>query len=199
MDIELLKTSRDFSIEYGTFLGIIWLITFGAFVKGMTDMNLLVLIFAMMMMVITLFAPFYFAWRYKQHLKPGKQVSISMAWMFAAFMFLYASLLTGAGEFLYFSFLDKGQLIETFQQVLNAPETAAQHKAIGTIDMLEQGKQQLQIIAELTPMEIAANLFANNIFVSLILSFPVALVAHRPSHDIGSLLDKLDKQKNDSK
>ena len=28
MDFELYKTSRDFSLEYGTVLGIIWFITF---------------------------------------------------------------------------------------------------------------------------------------------------------------------------
>ncbi|MCR5315312.1 MAG: DUF4199 domain-containing protein [Bacteroidaceae bacterium] len=182
MDLDLFKTTRDFAIEYGTVLGVIWLATFFTLMSGMTGGNILMMMLSMGLMGITLLMPLYLAWRYKQHLKSGDRVSMGMAWAFAILMFFYASVMTGAGEFVYFQYMDQGKFLDFFMNFLASPETEAQYKMIGATEFLEQSRMQLQELANLTPLDITLNLFVNNIFLSLLYSIPVAAVAHRKCH-----------------
>ncbi len=182
MDLELFKTTRDFAIEYGTALGVIWIATFLTFIGGFTGGNFLMMMFSMGFMGVTALLPFYLAWRYKQHLRPGDRVSFGMAWLFAILMFFYASVLAGVGEFIYFQYMDQGKAFDFFMRVLSSPETEAQYKTIGASDFLAQSRLELQQLASLTPLDIALNMFANNIFFSLLYSLPVAAVAHRKCH-----------------
>jgi len=189
MDFNLIKTTRDFSVEYGTFLGIVWLATFLIFVTTMTGGNIFMMMMAMFCMTLTVIMPFYLAWRYKQHLlKPGDQVSWGTAWLFAILMFLYASIFTGVGQFLYFNYIDRGQLIDFFSSVLSAPETQRQYELIGATDLLEQTKDQLALLAQLSPFDIAISMFGNNITISIMLSIPVAFMAHRKCRDMKSFI-----------
>jgi hypothetical protein len=96
-------------------------------------------------------------------------------------MFFYASVLTAAGEFVYFQYLDQGKAIDFFMRFLSSPETEAQYKMIGATDILEQSRIELQQLASLTPFDITLNLFVNNIFFSMLYSLPVAAIAHRKS------------------
>ena len=184
MDFELYKISRDFSLEYGTVLGIIWLITFFTCMNGMIGGNPLLTLFGMGFMGICALMPFYLAWRYKQHLKVGDRVPMSIAWLFTALMFFYAAIIAGVGEYLYFQYYDKGRAVEFFMQFLSSPETEAQYKTIGASDILEQSRTALTELANLSPLDLTLNLFANNLFIALLLSIPVAMVAHRKCRDI---------------
>ncbi len=194
MDIELYKTTRRFSVEYGTLLGIFWSATFLILTEGLTENNPFVIMLGMFMMGLSIFLPFYFAWRYKQHLTtPSDRVSFGMAWGFSAMMFLYASFITGVTEFLFFKFIDKGQLFAYFQQTLSAPEIIKQYKEMGASDILNQSKIQLKVMASLSPLDMALNLFANNILISIVFSFPVAFVAHRKYRDMKTEMKKFIK------
>lgn len=179
MDIELFKTTRDFAIEYGTVLGLIWLATFASFIGGMTGGNVLMMMMSMGFMGITMLMPLYLAWRYKQHLKSGDRVSMGMAWIFASLMFFYACVITGVGEFIYFQYMDQGRTLDLFMRLLSSPETEAQYEMMGASDFLAKSRMELQELANLTPLDITLNLFVNNIFFSLLYSLPVAAVAHR--------------------
>lgn len=191
MDFELYKTSRDFSLEYGTVLGIIWFITFFTVLNGMVGGNVLLMLFGMGFMGVCVLMPFYLAWRYKQHMKAGERVPMSIAWLFTALMFFYAAVLAGVGEYLYFQYIDKGRAVEYFTQFLSSPETEAQYKMIGATGLLEQSKAALAELATLSPLDLTLNLFANNLFISLLLSIPVAIVAHHKSRSIKPLFDAL--------
>ena len=61
MDLDLFKTTRDFAIEYGTVLGVIWLATFFTLMSGMTGGNILMMMLSMGLMGITLLMPLYLA------------------------------------------------------------------------------------------------------------------------------------------
>ena len=180
MDLELFKTTRDFAIESGTVLGVIWIATFFTFMSGITGGNILLMMFSMGFMGLTVIFPIYLAWRYKQHLnKAGDRVPFGIAWLFTILMFFYASVITGAGEFLYFQYMDQGKFLDFFMRFLSSPETEAQYQMMGASDFLEKSRVQLQELVNLTPLDITLNLFVNNIFVSLLYSPIVATVAHR--------------------
>lgn len=196
MDFELYKISREFSLEYGTILGIIWLITFFTCMNGMMGGGALLMLFGMGFMGISALMPFYLAWRYKQHLKPGDRVPMGIAWLFSALMFFYASIIAGVGEYIYFQYIDKGRAMEYFMQFLSSPETEAQYKIIGASELLEQSKTALAELANLTPLDLTLNIFANNLFIALLLSLPVAFVAHRKCHDIRLSVNELNRHNN---
>lgn len=196
MDFELYKISREFSLEYGTILGIIWLITFFTCMNGMMGGGALLMLFGMGFMGISTLMPFYLAWRYKQHLKPGDRVPMGIAWLFSALMFFYASIIAGVGEYIYFQYIDKGRAMEYFMQFLSSPETEAQYKIIGASELLEQSKTALAELANLTPLDLTLNIFANNLFIALLLSLPVAFVAHRKCHDIRLSVNELNRHNN---
>ncbi|MCR4836809.1 MAG: DUF4199 domain-containing protein [Bacteroidaceae bacterium] len=196
MDFELYKISREFSLEYGTILGIIWLITFFTCMNGMMGGGALLMLFGMGFMGISALMPFYLAWRYKQHLKPGDRVPMGIAWLFSALMFFYASIVAGVGEYIYFQYIDKGRVMDYFMQFLSSPETEAQYKTIGASELLEQSKAALAELANLTPLDLTLNIFANNLFIALLLSLPVALVAHRKCHDIRLSVNELNRHNN---
>ena len=196
MDFELYKISREFSLEYGTILGIIWLITFFTCMNGMMGGGTLLMLFGMGFMGISALMPFYLAWRYKQHLKPGDRVPMGIAWLFSALMFFYASIIAGVGEYIYFQYIDKGRAMEYFMQFLSSPETEAQYKTIGASELLEQSKTALAELANLTPLDLTLNIFANNLFIALLLSLPVAFVAHRKCHDIRLSVNELNRHNN---
>ena len=193
-DFELYKISRDFSLEYGTILGIIWFITFFTCVNGLVGGNVLLMLIGMSFMGITALMPIYLAWRYKQHLKAGERVPMSIAWLFVALMFFYAAVLTGVGEYLYFQYYDKGRVVEFFMRFLASPETEAQYKTIGASDFLQQSREGLAELASLSPLDLTLNLFANNLFFSLLYSFPVALVAHRKCRDLKQWANSLNNR-----
>ena len=196
MDFELYKISREFSLEYGTILGIIWLITFFTCMNGMMGGGALLMLFGMGFMGISALMPFYLAWRYKQHLKPGDRVPMGIAWLFSALMFFYASIIAGVGEYIYFQYIDKGRAMEYFMQFLSSPETEAQYKIIGASELLEQSKTALAELANLTPLDLTLNIFANSLFIALLLSLPVAFVAHRKCHDIRLSVNELNRHNN---
>lgn len=171
--------SQGFAIEYGTILGIAWLIAFGFVVGGMITGNLFYSMIGFGWIGLSVLIPFYLAWRFKQHLNEGERVSTFAAWIFAFLLFVYACFFTAVGHLIYFTYIDGGRLLEAFQSLLSAPEVESQYTTIGAADMLETARSQLQVIQGLTPMEISLALFENNVFFSLLLTIPVAFIAHR--------------------
>lgn len=184
MNSEHYKMVQGFAVEYGTILGLSWLITFGLMIAGMLTNGLFYLAAGFVSMGVTLILPFYLAWRFKQHLDTGERVSFFLAWMLAFLMFLYACIFAGAGEFVYFTYMDHGRLMRVFQEVLFAPEVEAQYRAAGANDMLDIARIQFDMMRNMTPMQLTLILFENNIFVSMILSLPVAFVAHLKAKEI---------------
>lgn len=178
MNYEHYKMARGFATEYGTFLGIEWSFVFVSFVMTMTHESLLGSFTCMFLFGLAPIFALYFAWRFKQKLEVGERVSYGIALLFSSFMFLYAALLSGVVEFLYFRYLDEGQLFAAFRKALTMPEIVEQYKAMGCEEVLETSKMQLDEIEQLSPFDLALNIFANNVLFSFILSFFVAVVAH---------------------
>ena len=184
MNLEHYKMAQGFAIEYGTILGLSWLITFAFMIAGMCTNGLLYLSMGLFGLGVTAVLPFYLAWRFKQHLDVGEQVSFFIAWLLAMLMFLYACIFAGVGEFVYFTYMDHGRLMQVFHDVLFAPEVEAQYRAAGAADMLDMARMQFDMMRNMTPMQLTLILFENNLFLSLFMSLPVAIVARLKATDI---------------
>ena len=186
--LEQYRSARAFAMEYGAFLGIIWVLVFCALLGGFIGGSVLLVFLMLFFMALSVVAPFYLAWRFKQHLVSGEQYTWMAAWSFAMLMFLFASLITAVAEYVYFALIDGGMMFDMLYAMLTNPEIEAQYKAIGEMQLLETTRQQLDMAASLTPLDIAINAFANSLMFSMLFSLPVAYVAHRKSREIN--LDK---------
>lgn len=173
--------SRAYATEYGTFLGVAWVIVFALYVLGICNMNMLFMFVACIGICMLPFVAFYFAWRYKQHLEPGEKLPFFSAWMFSIMMFVYACLLTGAAEYVYFAYMDDGALLGQFYSVLEDEETIKLYKQMGLSETLGILRESLDEMSKLSPLDMALMLFNQNFFMSIILSISTAFVASMKS------------------
>ncbi len=179
MNVEQYKMVKAFAGEYGILTGLAWCITFLVIVSGMTTMNALLMMMGMAMMCALIAVPMYFAARLRSHLDADEQLSTGASWIFALMMLFNANLVTAVVEFCYFNFIDKGRLVETFRVTMSSPEAAATYRQMGMGDTLQTLQQTVDVLASLTPLDMAVNLFFNNILTVLILAIPVAYIARR--------------------
>mgnify|MGYP002622701618 CR=1 FL=1 len=180
-NLTIYRLQSAFATEYGTFLGVAWLVCFALYVGGLRTANAFLLLLAMLVLIALPALAFYLAHRYKQKLPENTKIGFPKAYWFAASMFIYATLLTGAGEFFYFKMMDHGALIGTFYDLMDDPSTLQTYRQIGMENSLTFLRDTLDQLAALSPLEMVLALFNQNIFISLILAIPTAYFARKTS------------------
>ena len=91
-------------------------------------------------------------------------------------MFIYASLLTAVGHYVYLEFMDNGYIIDTYNGMLNQLKA---EQIPGTEDYIEQMRQGLDLLAGMTPIELVVQQLSNNIFTGMLLALPLALMVRK--------------------
>ena len=175
-----LQNQRLFSgyaTEYGTFVGMAWVLVFALYISGMRSMNPLTLFVAMMLFISLPAVPFYFAHRLKQQMGSDTHIGYGRAYWFAAMMFMYATLLSGACEYIYFRYMDHGAVVQAFSNLFNDPTAIQTYQQLGMSESLKTLQETVALLAHQSPLELTLTIFNQNIFTSLILAFPTALFA----------------------
>ena len=106
-------------------------------------------------------------------------MGFARAYWFSMTMFIYASLLTGGAEFLYFKTMDHGQLLNVFYTLVEDPATVDAYGKMGLGESLKTLKETVDQVAGLSPLEITLALFNQNIFFSLVMAIPTAFFAKK--------------------
>ena len=167
------------SMRYGTMMGIFWTVKFTLFPMGMTSPLLLVAFFLLTLIVPV--AGFFMVRQYRDR-DCGGVLSFSRAFLFTSFMYLFAALFATIAHYIYFQYIDNGLIVSTYQDMLT------QMMAVATTDdmkaSLDQFQQALDIIAQLSPLEISIQLITQNIFYCTMLALPTALLARRSPKNI---------------
>jgi len=176
MNINNLISARKFAMEYGTFLGIAWLMDFMFLTKGIDNSPILLLLGCGLFITLP-FITFYFAFRFKQHQIEGERQTLGCAAYFTIMMFVFAELICFLGEYAYFAYLDNGHIIATFQSLLDDPAIVSEYKKMGMTTFLEMAHQQLNQYSVLAPVDLASNLLGSNILTSFILFIPTWIIA----------------------
>ena len=91
-------------------------------------------------------------------------------------MFIYASLLTAVGHYVYLEFMDDGYIINTYNGMLN--ELKAE-QIPGTEEYITQMRQGLELLAGMSPIELVVQQLSNNIFTGMVLALPIALAVRK--------------------
>jgi len=157
----------------GTYMGIYWILKFCLVPFAVTN------IFAMMLFIgLTLCVPFmgyYYARIYRDKVLDGS-ISFMHAMLFTCSLYIFASLLTAVAHYVYFEFIDNGYIVNTYTTSLNS---LSSEQIPGTEAYLEQIRQALDLVGSLSPIDLAIQLFSNNVFYGILLSVVTALLVKR--------------------
>lgn len=166
-------TLQEGAMRYGTAMGIFWTIKFILFPLGMTNPLLLMLFF-----FLTLVVPvvgYQFARKYRDR-ECGGVISYSRAFLFTAFMYMFAALFATIIHYVYFKYIDNGLIVNTYYDMLNQLSAGATGKLETSINQI---REALDVIAQLTPVEISLQLISQNIFYCIIIAIFTALLVMR--------------------
>ena len=179
---EILSKYRLFSAyatEYGTFLGAAWVLVFVLYVICFRTMNpLLMFVSCILFLSLPLFG-FYLARRFKQQMPEDVSIGYGRAYWFCLSMMLYACLLTGVVELVYFKFLDHGAVFNSFYELMDDPATKFTYQQMGMKESLETLKESIDMVSSLSAVDLCLSLFNQNFLLSLILAIPTAFFAKR--------------------
>ena len=167
------STLQEYAMRYGTAMGIFWACKFALFPLGMNQPLLLIFFFIMTLSVPVL--GYVFARKYREQQCEGI-LNFSKAYIFTIFMYMFASLFVAVIHYLYFRYLDNGLIVNTYQGMID------QMSVLATEDMkasLEQFRTVLDIVSNLTPLEITMQLLTQNVFYCTLLAIPTALLVMR--------------------
>ena len=166
-------TLQEGAMRYGTAMGIFWTIKFILFPLGMTNPLLLMLFF-----FLTLVVPvvgYQFARKYRDR-ECGGVISYSRAFLFTAFMYMFAALFATIIHYVYFKYIDNGLIVNTYYDMLNQLSAGATGELETSINQL---RAAWDVIAQLTPVEFSLQLISQNIFYCIIIAIFTALLVMR--------------------
>ena len=100
----------------GTLMGLFWLAKFTLVPLGII-MPLLMFLFLALSLCVP-FIAYAMARNYRNRYRAGV-IGFGEAWLFLFLIFLYASLLTAMGYFIYFRFIDGGFILNSLEEMVN--------------------------------------------------------------------------------
>lgn len=166
---------QEGAMRYGTAMGIFWTIKFILFPMGMKMPLLLMLFFLLTLSVPVL--GYQFARKYRDR-ECGGIISYSRAFLFTAFMYMFAALFATIIHYVYFRYIDNGLIVNTYHDMLNQLSAGATGELETSINQI---REALNVIAQLTPVEISMQLISQNLFYcTIIAAFTAMFVMRNP-------------------
>ena len=102
------------------------------------------------------------------------ELSFFSALVFTFQIYLFASILTAIGHYLYFQFLDNGFIYTQIQAQLDVLKDEPSMKA-----QISQITHAMDILRGLSPIQLTMQLLSQNIFYGIIFSLPIAMLTMR--------------------
>lgn len=184
MQSENLSILRRFIMEYGTILGLCWVAVFLLYVVGFRTQDGIFMMLGLVGLIGLVAVEFCLGCRLKRRsLQLGIRLTPLFSFMNIVSIFMYACLLCGCVEYIYFAYIDKGTLFDSILAMLNAPELRNTYGEMGMTEYYKQAIDTVNELGTLSAFEKTLILFNQNFFASLVLSIPVAIVYYfyRPS------------------
>lgn len=95
-------------------------------------------------------------------------------------IFFYAGILLAVALYLYFAFMDKGFLMGKIIETLQSPEGK---QAIEAYGMGAEMEENIKLMSELRPIDIALNMLTINIMTGFVVGVPIAAFMQRKVAD----------------
>lgn len=157
----------------GLLLAVLWVLSFGCYVAGLSTPMLSVLA-----MLLAVSSPFVVASRLRKFRDEALEgcISLMRGWAFAVFVFFYGSILFALVLYVYFAYMDHGYVLQNLLQMLDTPEAAAIFSQYGLSDSMNASLEQLQ---SMRPIDLSLNILTSNIMLGIVLGFPIGLTMRK--------------------
>ena len=153
----------------GTLMGLFWLAKFTLIPLGIV-MPLLMMLFQALPVCVP-FIGYAMARNYRNHYRAGV-ISFGEAWLFLFLTFLYASLLTAMGYYIYFRFIDGGFILNSLEEMVN--EFVSSLPQLQREQMSTQMRELINAQRSLTPITIALQQMSQNLMMGAIMALLIA-------------------------
>ena len=107
----------------------------------------------------------------------GGIISFRRGVAYLAFSFAYAALIMTAASYLYFAFIDNGQLLMAIQEQMMVPEVQTALKEAGVSQTTVQ--QEMDMLAQIRPVDIAISILSNALISGFTLSIILGFICRR--------------------
>lgn len=178
-DINYYRLQSGYATEYGTFVGLSWIVVFALYIGGVRTMSGTMMTMGMLLFCALPVFPFYFARRFRQQVPESVPIGYGRAYWFSLMMLVYASLLTAAAVFAYFKWMDNGALMQALGDMVDSPAAKRTYQDLGMGDTLKMMKDILKDLSGVTSFDIAVSLFNQNVMFSFFLALFTALFAKK--------------------
>ncbi len=169
-----LNQIKDFARTDGGVLGILWVIGFASLLA-----NFRYPLFGFLFFSIIIGTPFMIGFRLSYLRKKYLETPFSFfrGFTYAFLTAFYAALILAMAQWIYFSWLDNGFMLEQYRQIFDNPEYKEVMEAAGmTARELKDAVRQLESIRAI---DISLQILYSNIIMSLLISMPIALLNRR--------------------
>lgn len=159
------------AMSYGTLMGGFWIAKF-MLVPFMFSSPMASLSFVLLTAAVP-FVGYALTRNYRnRHCEDGR-ISFLQALSFSLMMYLFASLLVSVAHYVFFRYIDQGELLATYSQMMEAVMQA--DPSLNTV--MGQYKEAMALISAMVPIELTIQLISNNLFYGFLFSLPTALFA----------------------
>ncbi len=153
----------------GAIMGVMWIISFVCFIAQfyMPLLNMAALIFGVASIIISAIR----LRNFRDNILDGV-ISYWRAYGYSLLTYFYAALLLAAAQYIYFQFIDHGFLLNQYTAMTSSPE----FKSIMTLYGIKADEMKLTMdtIATLRPIDIALQFLTTNLFLGIVISWPMA-------------------------
>lgn len=179
------KILRQYSIEYGFFIGISWFLLFYNYVQTIEQGSVIHTLGVLLMIVVSLILPLFLGVRInRKTTMAGFTMSYRQAFSFSLLMFFFASVLHTAGVYAFLEFVDKGDLFSTLSSMLSMPEIKSTYESLGLSTEYAQAIDTMKEVEKAGTANLAINFFIYDCFIGFIGSiFTSGMASHKWKRD----------------
>lgn len=153
----------------GAIMGVMWIISFACFIAQfyMPLLNMAALIFGVASIIISAIR----LRNFRDNILDGV-ISYWRAYGYSLLTYFYAALLLAAAQYIYFQFIDHGFLLNQYTAMTSSPEFKSMMTLYGI--KADEMKLTMDTIATLRPIDIALQFLTTNLFLGIVISWPMA-------------------------
>ncbi len=159
------------AMKYGTYLGILWIITFAIYIQALSTPSLSI-IFLILLISSPIFAG-YLGIKYRKS-ECDNQIGFISSWALMIIIYLCAALLAAIACYIHFRFLDNGMALSMFKEQIDTYQS---------LEISEEMKKSFtdtyNILANMSASDICIQYFLSNVFISTFLAPITALAVYK--------------------
>lgn len=166
------KQFRAFAAQYGTVIGLMWIVSFSFYIIGLT--HPLIGNISLLTGLCSFPVAGFFIRKFKRDIAA---ISFSQAWWMSMLIYMYASLLMAVAQFIYFRHIDNGLLVNTYSSIMQQPEAVAMmQQMMPGEDVTEASRKVIELLKSISPIQLTFQFLMYNLFMGVLFSIPTAAI-----------------------